>query len=126
MKKQAKACAETIPLSSPSGSSDVQLDHDFQKVSFKSFHGNGHAAADPNPPDSPDVKTKDPNLKNTTWILDTNSQADDNSTDPPETMTETSTLTLWTRRSWRKLSRALGIYLKEFVLIDDEETGTCL
>ncbi|XP_072289403.1 uncharacterized protein [Eucyclogobius newberryi] len=128
MKKRSKDCTETLPLSSPTGSSGVQVDHDFQKVSFKSFHANGHAA-DQNPSDCPDMKVKDKNtlddhLKNTTWVLDMSSPAEDNSTDPPETMTETSTLTFVDAQILEETVPCTGgVYLKEFVLIDDEDDG---
>ncbi|KAJ0067806.1 hypothetical protein NL108_011032 [Boleophthalmus pectinirostris] len=128
MKKRSKDHAETIPLSSPTGSSGVQVDHGFQKVSFKSFTGNGHTA-DHNPSASPHKKIKDQNvhddnLKNTAWVLETSSQAEDNSTDPPETMTETSTLTFVDAQILEEnVPCTGGVYLKEFVLIDDEDDG---
>uniref|UniRef100_A0AAV2MT15 Uncharacterized protein n=1 Tax=Knipowitschia caucasica TaxID=637954 RepID=A0AAV2MT15_KNICA len=123
MKKRSKACPETIPLSSPTGGSGVQVDHDFQKVSYKSFNGNGHAT------DSPAAETKersvrDESHKNTMWVLDTSSQAEENSTDPPETMTETSTLTFVDNQILEEsVPCAGGVYMKEFVLIDDEDDG---
>ncbi|XP_055080186.1 paralemmin-2 [Periophthalmus magnuspinnatus] len=128
MKKRSKDRAETIPLSSPTGSGGVQVDHDFQKVAFKSFAGNGHAA-DHKPSESPNAKLKDQHLqddnyKNSPWVLETSSQAEDNSTDPPETMTETSTLTFVDAQILEEnVPCAGGVYFKEFVLIDDEDDG---
>lgn len=145
MKKRSKDTTDSIPLSSPTSSSGVQVDHDCQKVAFKLYSGNGHAADStshikPFGPhrddfsDNPDLRLKGQKeegfQKNSTWVLETSSQAysgpEDNSTDPPETMTETSTLTFVDTQILEEshsLQGAGTIYLKEFVLIDDDDDG---
>uniref|UniRef100_A0A3Q0RRP6 Uncharacterized protein n=1 Tax=Amphilophus citrinellus TaxID=61819 RepID=A0A3Q0RRP6_AMPCI len=67
------------------------------------------------------------------WMMDSSSQAysgpEDNSTDPHETLTETSTLTFVDAHTMEESTEnhslhGVGIvYFKEFVLIDDDEDG---
>ncbi|XP_061622634.1 uncharacterized protein si:ch211-12e13.12 [Phyllopteryx taeniolatus] len=67
------------------------------------------------------------------WTVDSSTQAysgpEDNSTDLPETLTETSTLNFVDRHSLQEpgdhdsLHRVTMVYLKEFVLIDDDDDG---
>ena len=151
MKKQGKGDTATIPLSSPTGSSGVQVYHDYQKVAFKMFPGNGHATEngsharrDTSKMSSvPDIicnsldqrySVKDDSVqRNSTWTMDSSSQAysgqEDNSTDPHETLTETSTLTFVDAHTLEEsaenhsLHGVEMVYLKEFVLIDDDDDG---
>uniref|UniRef100_A0A3P8RSX7 Uncharacterized protein n=1 Tax=Amphiprion percula TaxID=161767 RepID=A0A3P8RSX7_AMPPE len=72
-------------------------------------------------------------LRNSSWMMDSSSQAysgpEDNSTDPHETLTETSTLTFVDAHTMdesvenHSLDGVGMIYLKEFVLIDDDDDG---
>uniref|UniRef100_A0A8C5H7D0 Uncharacterized protein n=1 Tax=Gouania willdenowi TaxID=441366 RepID=A0A8C5H7D0_GOUWI len=67
------------------------------------------------------------------WVMDSSSLAysgpEDNSTDPHETMTETSTLTFVDAHTLddsvdnHSLPGVGMVYLKEFVLIDDDDDG---
>uniref|UniRef100_A0A3B4TFU1 Uncharacterized protein n=1 Tax=Seriola dumerili TaxID=41447 RepID=A0A3B4TFU1_SERDU len=71
--------------------------------------------------------------RNSTWTMDSSSQAysgpEDNSTDPHETLTETSTLTFVDAHIMEDSAEnhslhGVGmVYLKEFVLIDDDDDG---
>lgn len=154
MKKQGKGNTASIPISSPTGSSSVQVYHDYEKVAFKMHSGNGHAAENSSHPrrdqlssrasaNVPDINsishegkrsTKD-EIGHRSFIrtMESSSQGysgpEDNSTDPHETLTETSTLTFVDGRSTEESaeSRSLHgvgmVYLKEFVLIDDDEDG---
>lgn len=144
MKKQGKGDTASIPLSSPTGSSSVQVYHDYQKVAFKMFE-NGHATENGTGRMSsvPDVISSSQDLKfsmkeesfhkNSSWMMDSSSQAysgpDDNSTDPHETLTETSTLTFADANTLEESAEnhslhGVGmVYLKEFVLIDDDDDG---
>ncbi|XP_029999653.1 paralemmin-2 isoform X2 [Sphaeramia orbicularis] len=84
-------------------------------------------------PNSPDQRhsLKDESFhKNSMWIMDSSSQAysgpEDNSTDPHETLTETSTLTFVDAHIMEENHSLHGVgmvYLKEFVLIDDDDDG---
>ncbi|XP_067458697.1 uncharacterized protein si:ch211-12e13.12 [Thunnus thynnus] len=157
MKKQGKGDTASIPLPSPTGGSSVQVYHDYQKVAYKMYPGNGHTIEHSSHtrrdqvtnhdgtgkmlsmPDiisnSPDQRysMKDQSVqRNSMWMMDSSSQAysgtDDNSTDPHETLTETSTLTFvdaHTEESGENHSlHGVGmVYLKEFVLIDDDDDG---
>lgn len=158
MKKQGKSDTASIPLSSPTGSSSVQVYHDYQKVAFKMYPGNGHATANGSHSrrdhitgrdgtgrmsSVPDIISNSQDLRcsmkdesvqrNSTWMMDSSSQAysgpEDNSTDPHETLTETSTLTFVDAHTLEESAEdhslhGVGmIYLKEFVLIDDDDDG---
>nr|XP_008285297.1 PREDICTED: paralemmin-2-like [Stegastes partitus] len=156
MKKQGKIDAASIPLSSPTGSSSVQVYHDYQKVGFKMFPGNGHVTENGSQARRDQVtggtgrmssvadiisnnreqkyNMKDESVfRNSTWMMDSSSQAysgtEDNSTDPHETLTETSTLTFVDAHTMdesvenHSLHGVGMIYLKEFVLIDDDDDG---
>lgn len=71
--------------------------------------------------------------RNSLWMMDSSSQAysgpEDNSTDPHETLTETSTLTFVDAHTLEESAEnhslhGVGmVYLKEFVLIDDDDDG---
>ncbi|KAI4796284.1 hypothetical protein KUCAC02_020576 [Chaenocephalus aceratus] len=90
-----KKQAKGPSLSSPAGGSGVQLHHDFTSVAFKMQPANGHA-------------------------LDSG----ENSTDPHEALTETSTLTLVDVHESAESHSLHGlVYLREFVLIDDDDDG---
>lgn len=149
--------SETVRLSSPAGNSSVQVDHDCQKVTFKMNPGKVHSTEnasrctkdglqrvtgrDDRGKMSSVLDTVSNSLKeqsvvkDSLWMLDSSSQAysgpEDNSTDPHETLTETSTLTFvdahTTDESGENHSlHGLGVemvYLKEFVLIDDDDDG---
>lgn len=151
MKKQGKGDTVSIPLTSPTGSSSVQVYHDYQKVSFKMYPGNGHATEtslhprrDQVPmssvPDiiphsqSPCYSMKEESAqKSSSWMIDSSSQVysgpEDNSTDPHESLTETSTLTFVDAHTMEdsvenhSLHGVGMVYLKEFVLIDDDDDG---
>ncbi|XP_018523895.1 paralemmin-2 [Lates calcarifer] len=155
MKKQGKGDTASIPLTSPTGSSSVQVYHDCQKVAFKMCPGNGHATENgshnrrdqvTNHDDTgkmPDITSKSQDQRyslkdesmnrNSTWTMDSSSQAysgpEDNSTDPHETLTETSTLTFVDAHIMEESAESHSlhgvgmVYLKEFVLIDDDDDG---
>lgn len=151
MKKQGKGDTASIPLSSPTGSSSVRVYHDYQKVAFKMYPGNGHATEtgsharrDQVPMSSvPDIipnsqgqcySMKNESVqRNSAWMIDSSSQAysgpEDNSTDPHETLTETSTLTFVDAHTMEDSAEnhslhGVGmVYLKDFVLIDDDDDG---
>ncbi|KAF1388832.1 hypothetical protein PFLUV_G00066810 [Perca fluviatilis] len=157
MKKQGKGnTAASIPLSSPPGSSSVQVYHDYQSVAFKMYPGNGHALENGshNRRDGdgtgkmssvPDIisdsqdqmyrySMRDDSVeRNSTSMIDSSSQAysgpEDNSTDPHEALTETSTLTFVDVHTMEEsaenhsLHGVAMVYLKEFVLIDDDDDG---
>lgn len=142
MKKQGKGGTPSIPLSSPTGSSSVQVYHDYQKVVFKMYPGNGHAtetssharrdqvllsSAPDVIPNSQGQYYRDQTIqRNPGWMMDSSSQA---STDPHETLTETSTLTfvdaytLEDSAENHSLHDVGTAHLKEFVLIDDDDDG---
>ncbi|XP_055367697.1 paralemmin-2 isoform X2 [Betta splendens] len=71
--------------------------------------------------------------RNSMWMLDSSSQVysgpEDNSTDPHDTLTESSTLTFVDAQPTdesaenHSLQGAGMVYLKEFVLIDDDDDG---
>ncbi|XP_071340260.1 uncharacterized protein [Trachinotus anak] len=154
MKKQGKGDTASIPLSSPTGSS-VQVYHDYQKVAFKMYPGNGHATENGSHNRREQVTSRDgagkmPDIfsnsqdqkysmkdesvnRNYTWMMDSSSQTysgpEDNSTDPHESLTETSTLTFVDAHITEdsaenhSLHRVGMVYLKEFVLIDDDDDG---
>ncbi|KAM7391479.1 hypothetical protein PAMP_022167 [Pampus punctatissimus] len=141
MKKQGKGDTASIPLSSPTGGSSVQVYHDYQKVAFKMYPGNGYAIENGSHTrrdqvtdhdgtakmsSVPDIVSNSPDQslqRNSMWMMDSSSQAysgpEDNSTDPHETLTETSTLTFVDTHT---MELGMG-YLKEFVLIDDDDDG---
>lgn len=150
MKKQGKGDPASIPLSSPSGGSSVRVYHDYQKVAFKMFPGNGHATEngahgrrDVVTGKMPDIVSKGQEQRyglkeetlnrNSTWTMDSSSQAysgpEDNSTDPHDALTETSTLTyidahiMEDSAESHSLHGMGNVYLKEFVLIDDDDDG---
>ncbi|XP_030272005.1 paralemmin-2 isoform X1 [Sparus aurata] len=154
MKKQRKGDTASIPLSSPTGSSSVQVYHDYQKVAFNMYPGNGHTTENGSHqitsrdaagklssvpdviPHSQDQRysMKDKSVhRNSSWMMDSSSLAysgpEDNSTDPHETLTETSTLTFVDANTLEESAEnhslhGVGmVYLKEFVLIDDDDDG---
>ncbi|XP_049907163.1 paralemmin-2-like [Epinephelus moara] len=159
MKNQGKGnTAASVPLSSPPGSSSVQVCHDYQSVAYKMYPGNGHAIENGSHTKRDQVTSRDgtgkmssvPDIisnsqeqrcsmkdegaqRNTMWMTDSSSQAysgpEDNSTDPHETLTETSTLTfvdIHTMEDSAENHSLHGVgmvYLKEFVLIDDDDDG---
>ncbi|KAF3696159.1 Paralemmin-2 Precursor [Channa argus] len=119
---------------------DLQGYHDYQKVAFDMYPRNGHATEnnchsktvglDAKMPDvtSNDSLNDESFHRNSMWMLDSSSQAcsglEDNSTDPPETLTESSTLTFVDTIEESAENRGLRmVYLKEFVLIDDDDDG---
>lgn len=129
--------ARGLPVSSPTGGGGgVRLDHDHQTVAFKAFQENGHAMKNGSygrrERGSPEVisRSREPVVREeaafrgSTWMTDSSSQAysgpEDNSTDAHESLTETSTLTLMENHSLRGVEM---VYLKEFVLIDDDDDG---
>lgn len=151
MTKQGQGDGAGIPLSSPTGGTSVQVYHDYQKVAFKMYPGNGHAIENSSytrrgqvtnhdgtgmmssVPDfisnSPDQRySMKEQQRNSMWMTDSSSQAysgpEDNSTDPHETLTETSTLTFVDSHTENhSLHGVEMVYLKEFVLIDDDDDG---
>lgn len=158
MKKQGKGDTACIPLSSPTGGSIVQVYHDFQKVASQMYPGNGHAIENSSHTrrdqvtnhdgtgkmsSVPDIISNSPEQRysmkdqtvqrNSMWMMDWSSQAysgpEDNSTDPHETLTETSTLTFMDAHTMEEsgenhsLHGVEMVYLKEFVLIDDDDDG---
>ncbi|XP_047448826.1 paralemmin-2 [Mugil cephalus] len=158
MKKQRKGDTTSVLLSSPTERSNMQVYHDLQKVAFKMHSGNGHAvengshARRDQPPSrdgtvqmSPasDIVSNSQEQKysikdeavhrNSTWTMDSSSQAfsghEDLSTDPHESLTETSTLTFVDAHTLEEsaenhsLHGVEMVYLKEFVLIDDDDDG---
>lgn len=158
MKKQGKDNTSSIPLSSPTGNSNVQVYYDCQKVALKMYPGNGHATekgchtrrdhvasrdASGKRYSVPDITSNSQDLRcsmkdesvqrNSTWMMDSSSLAylgpEDNSTDPHETLTETSTLTFVDAHTLdesaenHSLHGVEMVYLKEFVLIDDDDDG---
>ncbi|XP_035022463.2 paralemmin-2 isoform X1 [Hippoglossus stenolepis] len=132
----------------PAGSSSLHIYHDYQKVAFTMSPGNGHAAENGSHNQGDKVATKMPDYvsksqdqkyqdesvnRNSMWVMESSSQAysgpEDNSTDPHETLTETSTLTFVDAHTMEDLTEShslhgMGmVYLKEFVLIDDDDDG---
>ncbi|CAG02463.1 unnamed protein product [Tetraodon nigroviridis] len=96
----------------------VELCHDYQRVAFKAHPGNGHATQDgPHRPGvGPDSRSS--------WVVDSSSQGE--STDPQETLTESSTLTFVDAHAAEESSSLGGVAtvrLREFVLIDDDDDG---
>ncbi|XP_017270087.1 uncharacterized protein si:ch211-12e13.12 [Kryptolebias marmoratus] len=134
-----------LSLSDPTGSSGVQLYHDCQKASFQTRPGNGShsrdhlAGQDGDPDTTPKHQEQELNIRDETFrgsatrTMDSSSQAysgpEDNSTDPHESMTESSTITFVDAYTLEEsggnhsLQGAREVYLKEFVLIDDDEDG---
>ncbi|XP_069380368.1 uncharacterized protein [Paralichthys olivaceus] len=150
MKNQGNGDTAFIPLSSPTGSSSVQVYYDYQKVAYTMYPGNGHATENTSHNQRDKVTSKMPDCvsksqdqrypvkdesvnRNSMWTMDSSSQAysgpEDNSTDPHETLTETSTLTFVDAHTVEDLTEnhslhGMGmVYLKEFVLIDDDDDG---
>lgn len=129
-------------LSSPTGGSSVLVSHDYQRVAFKTFPSNGHATENGSQPRRgqlavcvPDVvpnhhgrscKGTEGGPRMSSWVLESSSQAEENSTDPHDTLTESSTLTFVDAHTTEDSSSLLGlgtVHLKEFVLIDDDDDG---
>lgn len=146
MKKQGRGGPADILLPSPTGSSSVHVYHDYQKVAFKMHPGNGHATekgshrgreqlAAPIPDIVPNSlamgsTVTDGAPRNSGWGVDSSSQAcsgaEENSTDPHEALTESSTLTFVDAHASEESSSLHGVgvvFLKEFVLIDDDDDG---
>ncbi|KAF0033591.1 hypothetical protein F2P81_013657 [Scophthalmus maximus] len=150
MKKQGKGDTASIPLSSPTGSSSVQVYHDYQKVAITMHPGNGHATENGSRNGRDQVTSRMPDYisksqdqrytmkeeslyRNSMWMMDSSSQVysgqEDNSTDPHECLTDTSTLTFVDARTTEdsaeshSLHGVTMVYLKEFVLIDDDDDG---
>lgn len=136
MKKQ-RGDAACIPLSSPAGGSSVQDHHDYQKVAFKMHAGNG-PAAESRPRSrrggSSSVPDLVPDAQRDTWLTDAGSGCGsgsglDDNTEPQETLTESSTLTFVDANVTEDSAENHGlqgvqlVYLKEFVLIDDDDDG---
>lgn len=106
----------------------MQVHHDYQKVAFKMHGGNGPAAE--SRPHSrrgrssavPDVV---PDAQRDAWLMDAGSD----NTDPQKTLTESSTLTFVDTHVTEdsaenhSLQGVRLVYLKEFVLIDDDDDG---
>ncbi|XP_061585746.1 uncharacterized protein si:ch211-12e13.12 [Cololabis saira] len=146
-----------ITAASPAGGSSVQLHYD-QKMAFHVYPGNGHVIENSSyireeqftspagthhmfsvPDTIPNNHEQEYNIiddrgsRDSTWMMYSSSQAysgpEDDSTDPHETLTETSTLTFgdsyMNERSVEShsLHGVEMIHLKEFVLIDDDEDG---
>lgn len=143
MKSQGNSGVASIPSSSPTGSS-VQVFHDYQKIAFKMHPKNGHVMENGSHAIRGQVTTSVPGIipnnmdddgaqKSATWMIDSSSQVcsgpEDNSTDPQETLTETSTLTFVDAHIMEDSAEnhsvhGVGmVYLKEFVLIDDDDDG---
>lgn len=146
---QGKVGTPGVLLPSPTGSSCLQVYHDYQRVAFKTYAGNGHATENGSHTRRTQVTTSAPDVvpnnrglgynvkegtqRNYTWMMDSSSQAcsgtEDNSTDPHETLTESSTLTFVDAHTTedssenRSLHGVGMVYLKEFVLIDDDDDG---
>lgn len=150
MKKQGKGSTASIPHSSPTESIGIEVYHDYQKVAIKMYSGNGHATENSSlgkvtsqDGKMPDIISnsqdhldhmKDKSVhRDSMWMLDSSSQAysgpEDNSTDPHESLTESSTLTFVDAQTMddsaenHSLHEVGIVYLKEFVLIDDDEDG---
>lgn len=150
MKKQGKGSTDSVPFASSTGSLSVQVDHDHQMVAFKPCSGNGYATGNGSRdkvisrvgkmPDALSCSQdhlcglKDEGVpRNSVWMLDSGSQAysgpEDNSTDPHDTLTESSTLTFVDAHTTdesaenHSLQGAGVVYFKEFVLIDDDDDG---
>lgn len=139
MKSHRNSGVPSIPSSSPTGSS-VQVFHDYQKIAFKMHPKNGHLMENGSHVTRGQVTTSVPGIipnnmddDGAPWMIDSCSQVcsgpEDNLTDPQETLTETSTLTFVdahiTEDSAENHSlHGVGmVYLKEFVLIDDDDDG---
>lgn len=145
MKRRGRDKTTGLSLSSPTGGSSVQVYHDCQKVAFKMHPGNGSHTRDhlTTPDVVPDVIPQnlgqrfnmrdEPLHKSATLMMDSSSQVcsgpEDNSTDPHESLTGSSTITFvdtyTTEESVENnsLHGAGVIYPKEIVLIDDDENG---
>lgn len=118
----------------PAGSS-LQVSHDDQRVAFKTHPGNGHATADGSHSIVPNSHRRSSSAREATrrsssGTVEPGSQApsgaEENSTDPQETLTESSTLTFVDAHGTEESSSLPGVgtvYLKEFVLIDDDDDG---
>ncbi|XP_029296581.1 paralemmin-2 [Cottoperca gobio] len=147
--KQRKGNA-SVRLSPPAGGSGVQVHHDYESVAVTMHSGNGHAITEngshsrrdgpagktSSVPDlisnGPDERSslRDGSQRNSSWMMDSSSQAysgpEDNSTDPHEALTETSTLTFVDVHESAENYSLHGVetvHLKEFVLIDDDDDG---
>ncbi|XP_077378721.1 uncharacterized protein LOC144019493 isoform X4 [Festucalex cinctus] len=144
MKTQGKGESPSNALSSPAGCSSVQVYHDDRKVAFTTHSADGHAKDD----GSHSMREQVTNGDNTSsisteqkfstrvagsprismWTVDY-SGPEDNSTDPPETLTETSTMNFVDGRTLEEhgddysLHEVTTVYLKDFVLIDDDDDG---
>ncbi|XP_051923013.1 paralemmin-2 [Hippocampus zosterae] len=144
-----KAESPSNPLSSPPGCGSLRVYHDAQKVAFKMHSNNGHIAGNGSHTMKEQITNGDNTSCNSTeqkfsmrdtkaqrismWTVNSSTQAysgpEDNSTDPPETLTETSTLnfvdghTLEEQGENHSLYGVTMVYLKEFVLIDDDDDG---
>ncbi|XP_034057889.1 paralemmin-2 [Gymnodraco acuticeps] len=124
MKKQARGPS----LSSPAGGSGVQLHHDFTSLAFKMQPANGHALVENGPHSRRDGASEDERMegscRNSSWVLDCQDSGENNSTDPHEALTETSTLTFVDVHESAESHSLHGlVYLREFVLIDDDDDG---
>lgn len=131
MKKQDRGGPDGTLLSSPTGGSSVQVYQDYQRVAFKAFPGNGHATENGShprrgQPGVPDVVPNSHGPRTSSWVLESSSQAEGNSTDPHDTLTESSTLTFVDAHTTEDSGSLQGlgtVPLKEFVLIDDDDDG---
>lgn len=123
----------SISLSSPAGGSSVQVYHDCQKVPFQIQPGDGSHTRDhlTSPDISPQNQEEQFNMREETLhrtsalMMDSSSQGpEDNSTDPHESLTGSSTVTFVDVSTVEENHSLQGrVYLKELVLIDDEEDG---
>lgn len=109
----------------------MQVHHDYQKVALRMHAGNG-PATESRPHSkrggSSSVPDVDPDAQKDAWLTDVSvgSGLDDN-TDPQETLTGSSTLTFVDAHVTEdsaenhSLQGVQLVYLKEFVLIDDDD-----
>ncbi|XP_072770350.1 uncharacterized protein [Nerophis lumbriciformis] len=120
-----KTHAQVETPSPPAGGSTVQVCHDYQKV-----------ALNMQPASCMEQKfstREDGAQRSSLWTLDSSSQAfsgpEDTSTDPQWTRTETSTLTFVDGHAMEEsgenpsLPDLTRLYLKDLVLIDDDDDG---
>lgn len=128
MKKQ-KGDAVCNPLSSPAGGSSVQVHHDYKKM-----HAGNVPAAESHPRSrrgrSSPVPDVVPDGQRDPWLTDASAgSGPDDNTDPQETLTESSALTFVDPHATEdsaenhSLQGVQLVYLKEFVLIDDDDDG---
>uniref|UniRef100_A0A1A7X7Z8 Si:ch211-12e13.12 n=1 Tax=Iconisemion striatum TaxID=60296 RepID=A0A1A7X7Z8_9TELE len=132
----------SVPLSSPTGSSSVQVHHDCQLVAFRRNPGNGPAMENDSHTrrelltgqgGASEINLIDESvLRKSFIVMESSSQVHsgpEDNTDPHESLTESSTITYvdayTTDESMENHSvQGLGsTCVREFVLIDDDEDG---